>query len=78
VYQTGALTAQVNSNPQKVNSLVGVTLGAYASMLIHPLSNIDLANSMIQAASTLIGGTAVGLVYAWKPALVGIGWFLPQ
>ncbi|KIM55448.1 hypothetical protein SCLCIDRAFT_30386 [Scleroderma citrinum Foug A] len=52
---TGSLTVQVNSNPQKVNSLVGVTLGA-----------------ILQAASTLIGGTVVGLVYAWKPALVGI------
>ena len=32
--------------------------------------------SIIQAASTLIGGSVIGLVYAWKVALVGIGEFV--
>jgi len=27
--------------------------------------------------TTLIGGAVVSLAYAWKPALVGIGQFLP-
>ena len=35
----------------------------------------NFANSIIRAAATLIGGAAIGLAYAWKPALVGIGWF---
>ena len=38
-------------------------------------SYINFANSIIRAAATLIGGAAIGLAYAWKPALVGIGWF---
>ena len=33
------------------------------------------ADSIVQAISTLIGGTVIGLAYAWKPALVGMGWF---
>ncbi|KAH7885321.1 P-loop containing nucleoside triphosphate hydrolase protein [Phlebopus sp. FC_14] len=52
---TGALTANLSENPQKINGLAGVTLGA-----------------IVQAISTLIGGSAIGLAYAWKPALVGM------
>ncbi|KIJ64522.1 hypothetical protein HYDPIDRAFT_89952 [Hydnomerulius pinastri MD-312] len=52
---TGALTANLSDNPQKINGLAGVTLGA-----------------IVQAFTTLIGGSAIGLAYAWKPALVGM------
>ncbi|KAJ3989819.1 P-loop containing nucleoside triphosphate hydrolase protein [Lentinula detonsa] len=52
---TGALTAELSDNPQKVNGLAGVTLGA-----------------IVQSASTLIGGTIVGLIFAWKLGLVGV------
>ncbi|KAJ4482117.1 P-loop containing nucleoside triphosphate hydrolase protein [Lentinula aciculospora] len=51
---TGALTSELSDNPQKVNGLAGVTLGA-----------------LVQSASTLIGGTIVGLIFAWKLGLVG-------
>ncbi|KAJ3876935.1 P-loop containing nucleoside triphosphate hydrolase protein [Lentinula edodes] len=51
---TGALTAELSDNPQKVNGLAGVTLGA-----------------IVQSASTLVGGTIVGLIFAWKLGLVG-------
>ncbi|KAF9242531.1 P-loop containing nucleoside triphosphate hydrolase protein [Melanogaster broomeanus] len=52
---TGSLTANLSDNPQKINGLAGVTLGA-----------------IIQAITTVIGGSVVGLTYAYKPALVGI------
>ncbi|KAF9242534.1 P-loop containing nucleoside triphosphate hydrolase protein [Melanogaster broomeanus] len=52
---TGALTANLSDNPQKINGLAGVTLGA-----------------IVQAIATLIGGSVIGLAYAYKPALVGI------
>ncbi|KAF9242533.1 P-loop containing nucleoside triphosphate hydrolase protein [Melanogaster broomeanus] len=52
---TGALTANLSDNPQKINGLAGVTLGA-----------------IVQAITTLIGGSVIGLAYAYKPALVGI------
>ncbi|KAI6041411.1 P-loop containing nucleoside triphosphate hydrolase protein [Pisolithus marmoratus] len=52
---TGALTSKVNDNPQKLEGLAGVTLGA-----------------IIQAIATLVGGSMIGLAYAWKPALVGM------
>ncbi|KAG6331124.1 hypothetical protein ID866_7968 [Astraeus odoratus] len=52
---TGTLTTKLNDNPQKVNGLAGVTLGA-----------------IIQAITTLVGGSVIALIYAWKPALVGI------
>ncbi|KAF9242532.1 P-loop containing nucleoside triphosphate hydrolase protein [Melanogaster broomeanus] len=52
---TGALTANLSDNPQKINGLAGVTLG-----------------TIVQAIATLIGGSAIGLAYAYKPALVGM------
>ncbi|KIK80729.1 hypothetical protein PAXRUDRAFT_833366 [Paxillus rubicundulus Ve08.2h10] len=52
---TGVLTANLSENPQKINGLAGVTLGA-----------------IVQSMSTLIGGSAIGLAYAYKPALVGM------
>ncbi|KAF9221679.1 P-loop containing nucleoside triphosphate hydrolase protein [Gyrodon lividus] len=52
---TGALTANLSENPQKINGLAGVTLG-----------------TIVQAISTLVGGSAIGLAYAYKPALVGM------
>ncbi|KAF9230206.1 P-loop containing nucleoside triphosphate hydrolase protein [Melanogaster broomeanus] len=52
---TGSLTANLSDNPQKINGLAGVTLGA-----------------IIQAIATLIGGSVIGLIYAYKPALVGV------
>ncbi|THU88633.1 P-loop containing nucleoside triphosphate hydrolase protein [Dendrothele bispora CBS 962.96] len=52
---TGALTSELSDNPQKVNGLAGVTLGA-----------------IVQAASTLIAGTIVGLIFTWKIGLVAL------
>ncbi|KAK7469298.1 hypothetical protein VKT23_003782 [Stygiomarasmius scandens] len=52
---TGALTSELSDNPQKVNGLAGVTLGA-----------------IVQAASTLIAGTIVGLIFTWKIGLVAM------
>jgi len=43
----GALTAEVNDNPQKVNGMAGVTLGACASPLIYRFSDPDSADSII-------------------------------
>ncbi|KAF9242529.1 ste6-like protein [Melanogaster broomeanus] len=51
---TGSLTANLSNNPQKINGLAGVTLGA-----------------IIQAITTLIGGSVIGLAYAYKPAFGG-------
>ncbi|KAI6043447.1 P-loop containing nucleoside triphosphate hydrolase protein [Pisolithus marmoratus] len=53
---TGTLTSRVNDDPQKVEGLAGITLGA-----------------IIQSVTTLLGGSIVGLAYAWKPAIVAIG-----
>jgi len=59
--------------------MAGVTLGACASPSVYRFSDPDFADSIIRAMSTLIGGAVVALAYAWKPALVGIGWFpLPR
>ncbi|KAJ2926584.1 hypothetical protein H1R20_g10519, partial [Candolleomyces eurysporus] len=52
---TGALTAKLSDNPQKINGLAGVTLGA-----------------IVQAITTIISGSILGLVVIWKLALVGI------
>ncbi|EGO23855.1 hypothetical protein SERLADRAFT_450147 [Serpula lacrymans var. lacrymans S7.9] len=52
---TGSLTANLSDNPQKVNGLAGVTLGA-----------------IVQSIVTLVGGSIIGLAYAWKPAIVGM------
>ncbi|KAG6329786.1 hypothetical protein ID866_9303, partial [Astraeus odoratus] len=40
---------------------------------VNGLAGITLA-SVIQAVSTLVVGSAISLAYAWKPALVGIGY----
>ncbi|PCH40227.1 multidrug resistance protein 1 [Wolfiporia cocos MD-104 SS10] len=52
---TGQLTSNLSDNPQKVNGLAGVTLGA-----------------IVQAISTLVTGSIIGLVFAWKLGLVGL------
>ncbi|KAI6046276.1 P-loop containing nucleoside triphosphate hydrolase protein [Pisolithus marmoratus] len=52
---TGTLTSRVNDDPQKVEGLAGITLGA-----------------IIQSIMTLLGGSIIGLAYAWKPAIVAI------
>ena len=31
------------------------------------------ASSIVQSITTLIGGSIIGLIYAWKPSVVGIG-----
>lgn len=40
------------------------------------LTLLIAVTSIIQAAATLIGGSVIGLVYAWKVALVAIGEFV--
>ena len=55
--------------------MAGVTIGACASPLSYRFSDSDFADSIIRAVSTLIGGAVIALAYAWKPALIGIGWF---
>ncbi|TCD62992.1 GTPase-activating protein [Steccherinum ochraceum] len=52
---TGQLTSALSDNPQKINGLAGITLGA-----------------IIQAVSTLIGGSILGLIFVWQLGLVGI------
>ncbi|OSX59739.1 hypothetical protein POSPLADRAFT_1183421 [Postia placenta MAD-698-R-SB12] len=52
---TGQLTSNLSDNPQKVNGLAGVTMGA-----------------IVQAIATLVTGTIIGLVFAWKLGLVGL------
>ncbi|KAF9242522.1 P-loop containing nucleoside triphosphate hydrolase protein [Melanogaster broomeanus] len=52
---TGAVTANLSDNPQKIHGLAGVTLG-----------------TIIQSISTLTGASVIGLVYAYKAALVAI------
>ncbi|KZT73923.1 ste6-like protein [Daedalea quercina L-15889] len=54
-HNTGQLTSSLSDNPQKVNGLAGVTLGA-----------------IVQAISTLICGTIIGIVFAWKLGLVAL------
>ncbi|KAI6030746.1 P-loop containing nucleoside triphosphate hydrolase protein [Pisolithus orientalis] len=58
------LRQDINDDPQKINGLAGTTLGAFVPNLQYI--------TIIQAATTLIGGSAIGFVYAWKPAVVGI------
>ncbi|KAI6114229.1 ste6-like protein [Pisolithus sp. B1] len=70
---TGALTSRVNDNPQKLESLAGIALGAFVSALNIPCDLMLIAlDSIIQAATTLLGGSIIGLAYSWKPALVGM------
>ncbi|KZT11907.1 P-loop containing nucleoside triphosphate hydrolase protein [Laetiporus sulphureus 93-53] len=52
---TGQLTSNLSDNPQKVNGLAGVTLGA-----------------IVQSCATLVTGTIIGLIFAWKLGLVGL------
>ncbi|KAF5369355.1 hypothetical protein D9758_002765 [Tetrapyrgos nigripes] len=52
---TGALTSELSDNPQKVNGLAGVTLGA-----------------IVQAISTLVAGSIVGIIFTWKIGLVAV------
>ncbi|KAH9936165.1 P-loop containing nucleoside triphosphate hydrolase protein [Fomitopsis serialis] len=54
-HNTGQLTSSLSDNPQKVNGLAGVTLGA-----------------IVQAISTLICGTIIGIIFAWKLGLVAL------
>jgi len=52
---SGGLTAKLSENPERVNGLAGMTLGA-----------------IVQAISTVILGSILGLVFIWKVGLVGI------
>ncbi|TFY60994.1 hypothetical protein EVJ58_g4790 [Rhodofomes roseus] len=54
-HNTGQLTSSLSDNPQKVNGLAGVTLGA-----------------IVQAIATLICGTIIGIIFAWKLGLVAL------
>ncbi|KAI6129641.1 ste6-like protein, partial [Pisolithus croceorrhizus] len=52
---TGALTSRVNDNPQKLESLAGIALGAFVSALNIPCDLMLIAlDSIIQAATTLL------------------------
>lgn len=56
--KTGGLVTRLSENPQKLDGLAGVTLGA-----------------IIQAISTVISGSALGLIFIWRVGLVGIGMY---
>jgi hypothetical protein len=65
----------LSDNPQKVNGLAGITLGACVFFhLSTQRSKFDtcITNSIVQSISTVIAGSILGLVFVWKLALVGI------
>ena len=72
---TGALTTGLSDNPQKIFGLAGVTLGACVFHFPPLVFNRRLTkdSSIVQAISTIIAGSIIGLVFSWKVSLVGIG-----
>jgi hypothetical protein len=65
----------LSDNPQKVNGLAGITLGAYVidtmSSNRHSLIK-ELRRSIVQSTATITTGCVVGLAFQWRLALVGI------
>jgi hypothetical protein len=74
--QTGAITSNLNSNPTKTSGLAGVSLGASVSfsgvMTVIRLA-LNAFRRIVQSFVTLSTGFGVGLGFAWKIALLGIG-----